>query len=320
MPTPVAAGPEAAIQAIADTVRALLVAEYEAGTVYEPVGLGIGSPGPINLRTGVLAALPNLPGWERFPLRDRLSEATGLAVTLESDANAAAIAEWKLGAGRAAGLDSMAMLTLGTGVGSGLILAGKIWQGMFGMGGEVGHSSVEPNGWLCACGTCGCLEMYTSANGLVRLAHAVAESPEGTPALRRLLTQSACLTPLAIAQEAEAGDVGSKLAFERLGHYLGIGIANLISTLDVPVIVIGGGVARAWPLFADSMFRTIRDCSMVYRHVAPAQVESLEADRTFICPALLGSAAGLLGAALLPVLGKWNVDQFESAINYGVAR
>ena len=109
--------------------------------------------------------LPNFPGWDDFPLRDALIEASGLPVWLECDANAAAIGEWKLGAGRSTGLQSMAMLTLGTGVGSGIILDGKVWHGMFGMGGEVGHATVNPEGPVCGCGSFGCLELYASATG-----------------------------------------------------------------------------------------------------------------------------------------------------------
>ena len=296
-------GPQSTVEELAAAIRAMLLAERTEGYPYEAVGLGIGSPGPINLRTGVLGLLPNLPGWDNFPLRDALAAATGLPVSLESDANAAALAEWKLGAGRATGLDSMATITLGTGVGSGLILHGRVWHGMFGMGGEVGHATVEPGGLLCGCGSRGCLEMYASANGLIRLARVAAEMPEASPAMREL-GRSAQLTPLPVARLAEAGDAGAALAFARLGAYLGIGLANLINTLDVPMIVVGGGVASAWPLFAPAMFAAVREYSVVYRLVEPSQRETLEEDRTFIRPALLGPSAGLIGAALLPWLSS----------------
>ena len=177
MRTQVAAGPQFCVDEMAAQVRELL-AEHRGHPAAEVVGLGIGSPGPINLRAGVLGLLPNLPGWENYALREALAEATGLPVVLESDANAAAIAEWKMGAGQGTGLDTLGMLTLGTGVGSGLILNGRVWHGMFGMGGEVGHTAVEPGGWLCGCGSKGCLEAYASANGLMRLAKVVAQSAE----------------------------------------------------------------------------------------------------------------------------------------------
>jgi glucokinase len=302
MPTRVTAGPQAVVEDMAAAVLSLLNCSDRQGKPYAPIGIGIGSPGPINLRTGVLGLLANFPGWDGFPLRDALVEATGLPVILESDANAAAIAEWKLGAGRTAGLSSMAMLTLGTGVGSGLILNGEVWQGMFGMAGEVGHATIVPNGLRCSCGSCGCLEMYASANGLMRLARTVAGSTDGTAALRELAGRTSDFTPLQVAKLAEAGDAGAQLAFEQLGAYLGIGIANLISTLDLPLIVVGGGVATAWPLFVDSMFKAVRDHSVVYRLMGPTQTLAIERDRTFICQAVLGPSAGLLGAALLPHL------------------
>ncbi|MDP9050496.1 MAG: ROK family protein [Acidobacteriota bacterium] len=302
IPTRVAAGPKAVVSDMAAVVAALLDQPDSQGILYAPIGIGIGSPGPINLRTGVLGLLPNFPGWDGFPLRDALIEATGLPVILESDANAAAIAEWKLGAGRATGLSSMAMLTLGTGVGSGLIINGEVWQGIFGMAGEVGHATIVPDGLACTCGSAGCLEMYASANGLVRLARAVAVSTEGTAAMRKLAGGHGDFTPLDIATLAQSGDRSAQLSFEQLGSYLGIGIANLISTLDLPLVVIGGGVATAWPLFVDSMFKAVNDHSMVYRLMAPSQTLLIEPGHTFICQAVLGPSAGLLGAALLPHL------------------
>jgi glucokinase len=301
MPTRVADGPQSAVDEIAAVIASLTGDLAQAGAELKVLGIGIGSPGPINLRTGVLGLLPNLHGWEGFPLRDALAQATRLPVILESDANAAAIAEWKLGAGRHTGLETMVMITLGTGVGSGLILHGKVWHGMFGMGGELGHSVVEPNGLLCGCGSHGCLEVYASANGLIRLAKAIGEGPGATPALEALV-RAGRFMPVDVARLAQAGDTSARLAFQQLGSYLGLGLSNLISTLDPPMIVIGGGVASAWPLFAPSMFASIRENSVVYRLTGPMQHDTLEPDRTFIRPAMLGPSAGLLGAALLPHL------------------
>ncbi|MGI4829289.1 MAG: ROK family protein [Janthinobacterium lividum] len=315
MPTQVAGGPERAVARLTAAVQDLLATVAESKPGLQPFGIGIGSPGPINLRTGVLGVLPNLPGWENFPLRDRLADAAGLPVVLECDANAAAIAEWKLGAGQAAGLDSMAMVTLGTGVGSGLILGGKVWHGMFGMGGEVGHATVDPGGWACGCGSRGCLEVYASANGLIRLVRSIVDASKATPPLKVLAEQPEPFTPLQVAQLAEAGDASAILAFERLGHYLGIGIANLINTLDLPMIVVGGGVASAWPLFAPAMFRSVKQYSYVYGMASPTQLETMETDRTFIRPALLGPAAGLLGAALLPVLAGQDKAQMNLSLH-----
>jgi glucokinase len=308
MPTRVPDGPQSAVDEIAAAIKTLTCPQDANGSAMHVLGIGIGSPGPINLRTGVLGLLPNLHGWENFPLRDALAEATGLPVILESDANAAAIAEWKLGAGRDTGLETMVMITLGTGVGSGLILDGKVWQGMFGMGGELGHTVVQPGGFACGCGSFGCLEVYASANGLIRLARAIGEGPDASPEMRAL-TQRNGFMPLDVARLAEAGDRSASLAFERLGTYLGLGLANLISTLDPPMIVVGGGVASAWSLFAPAMFASVYQNSVVYRLTGPTQTDTLEQDRTFIRPAMLGPSAGLLGAALLPHLALPESEQ-----------
>jgi glucokinase len=287
--TRVAAGPAAVVADMAESVRTM-AAGLPAGSSCS--GIGIGSPGPLNLQSGTLGKLPNFPGWDYFPLRDSLAEATGLPVYLECDANAAAVAEWKLGAGRDAMLDSLAMITLGTGVGGGIILKSEVWHGMVGMGGELGHVSLDRNGPVCGCGARGCLEQYASANGLLRIAREHAFRDDASAALKALTSKSEGFTPREVATLAEGGDVTAHACFEELGFYLGFGIASLINTLDLPLIVVGGGVASAWKLFSPRMFESIREYSFVYRLGEPTQRETMEKDRTFIRPAALGPAAG----------------------------
>src|SRR5215472_288619 len=131
-------------------------------------GIGIGVPGIIELQTGMLRGSPNLPGWEDYPVRDEIERRLQTTVVLENDANAAALGEKWLGA--AASVDDMCMFTLGTGVGGGVVLQGKIWHGMTGMAGELGHTNVEPEGHPCKCGSRGCLEQYASATAVKRMA------------------------------------------------------------------------------------------------------------------------------------------------------
>ncbi len=299
LPTRVTDGPDAVIADMAECVRSLLGGLAGSDAV---AGIGIGSPGPLNLELGTLGLLPNFPGWDGYPLRDNLSHATGVPVHLESDANAAAIAEWKLGAGRSAQVDSLTMVTLGTGVGSGLILNGHVWHGMVGMGGELGHASIDRNGPPCPCGSRGCLELYTSANGLLRIARAQASAPDATDAFKQLVTSEHGFSSQDVASMAEDGDRSAQHCFHQLGEHLGIGLAGLINLLDLPLIIVGGGLAGAWNLFSPSMFDAVQRYSIVYRLGAPNQRERMETNRTFICPAELGSSAGLLGAALLPFL------------------
>jgi glucokinase len=292
MPTRVSSGPEAVVSDMADAVASIL--DETHGSVE---AIGLGSPGPLNLVTGTLGQLPNFPGWDFFPLRSLLEELTGLRVVLDGDANAAALAEWKLGAGRSEGVDSMAMITLGTGVGSGIILSGRIWHGIVGMGGEVGHISVNFDGPVCSCGGRGCLEYYASATGIERSACAVAPTSHGP--LARLFADNT-ITARMLAGLAHSGDPEAREIYAQTGRYLGRGLAGLVNTLDLPLYVIGGGVAAAWDLFAPEMFRTLREFSYVYRLQQPSQFDRREPGHPFITCATLGADAGLLGAAMLP--------------------
>jgi glucokinase len=194
------------------------------------------------------------------------------------------------------------MITLGTGVGSGLILNGRTWHGMVGMGGELGHASIDRNGPPCPCGSRGCLELYASANGLLRFARAQAIASDATVAIKQLADRGEGLSAQDVASLAEAGDISAQRCFQQLGECLGFGLASLINLLDLPLIIIGGGLAGAWSLFSPSMFAAVHNYSIVYRLSAPTQREIMESNRTFIRPAKLGASAGLLGAALLPFL------------------
>src|SRR5437016_8471322 len=137
----------------------------------ELLGVGIGVPGIIDMQTGMMRESPNLPGWADYPVRNEIEKRLGAPVILENDANVAALGEKWLGAGRHVG--DMAMLTLGTGVGGGLVMGGKIWHGMTGMAGEFGHMTVDPEGQQCGCGNRGCLEQYASATAIMRMAREV---------------------------------------------------------------------------------------------------------------------------------------------------
>lgn len=297
MPTRVRSGPQAVVADMADAISSLL-----DETTGRADAIGLGSPGPLNLTNGTLGQLPNFPGWDFFPLRSALEDLTGLPVTLDGDANAAALAEWKLGAGRNEGVDSMAMLTLGTGVGSGIILEGRIWHGIVGMGGEVGHVSVNYDGPACSCGGHGCLEYYASATGIERSARALASHSHGK--LADLYASNRNVTARQLADLAHSGDREARAVYTQVGRYIGRGLAALVNTLDLPLYVIGGGVAAAWDLFAPEMYQTLRELSYVYRLQQPSQYSRHEPGRPFITPATLGPDAGLLGAAMLPTLSQ----------------
>lgn len=273
------------------------------------VGIGIGVPGIIDMRTGMLRESPNLPGWAEYPVRAEIEKRLGTRVLLENDANAAALGEKWLGAARE--FEDMAMITLGTGVGGGLVLGGRIWHGMTGMAGEFGHIMVEPEGHPCGCGSRGCVEQYASATAIVRMAReAVAAG-----ASSRLVTASSNpeFSAKAVYNLAIQGDVEAQKIFRRAGRALGMVLAALVNGLNLPIYVIGGGVSSAWEAFSPSLFEELRQRSMVYAATAPAQaedgrgaaarVEPHGTTKTIITRALLGSDAGLYGAACLALSG-----------------
>jgi glucokinase len=269
------------------------------------LGIGVGVPGIIDLNTGMVRESPNLPGWQDYPVREEIERRLGTTVILENDANGAALGEKWLGA--AAGVDDMCMVTLGTGVGGGLVLHGRIWHGMLGMAGELGHINVEAEGAPCGCGSRGCLEQYASALGVKRMA-AEAVSAGKSVVLAQAMNDDQQFNAKTVYELAMRGDTGAQQVFRRFGTALGIALAGLINVFNLPMYVIGGGVSSAWAAFAPTMLETVRGYSYVYRVTAAdgsASVAGNPASRvghTVITRALLGSDAGLIGAARLPMM------------------
>jgi glucokinase len=263
-------------------VQALAIAARECASkadskLLNVCGLSIAVPGRIEAASGTVAKIPNLPCLNEFPLRAALEEKTGWSVTLENDANAAAIGEMWQGAAR--NHKSILCVTLGTGVGGGIVLDERLWRGAHGAAGEIGHITVEPEGIVCACGNQGCLEVYASATGIVRLAReAKIETNESNEEL----------TAETIYKMCAAGDDRAREVFRRMGRYLGIGLASIVNVIDPEIIVIGGGAANAWDSFIEQTREEIkcRAFSEPQREVS-------------ILRATCGDDAGLLGAAKL---------------------
>jgi glucokinase len=283
LPTRLSLGRDQVVQDMCDAIRTLT--DRIEGTL---AGIGIGSPGPLELPAGILRNPPNLPGWDGFQLRAAIESELGQSIALDSDANLAALAEWKLGAGSKYGVDNLCVLTLGTGVGSGLILDGAVWSGFNGMGGEAGHIIVKQTGAPCGCGGSGCLEQYASATAVVRMAHE--HVGENAPDSAREL-----------ASFARNGNRLAQEVFDEVGFSLAIALTALVNTLNLPLYLLGGGVSEAWDLFGPTMFQHLHSRSYVYRLTEPSVVapERLEPKKTYILPAELGPTAGLLGACLL---------------------
>jgi len=237
-------------------------------------GVGIGVPGFVDIEAGLVLGAVNLPGFIGFPVRDRIQQHLGTPIILENDANAAALGEGWLGAGK--GLKELILLTLGTGIGGGIIVDGKVLHGFRGMAGEFGHMTVIPDGNPCGCGNCGCLEKHASATAIIGMAKMMH--------LGRQINSAADVYALALE-----GNEGAKRVFESMGRALGIALASLINAFNFPLYLLSGGPLPAWDLFSPSMFAEVSRRSFTFSRT-----------KTRIERGLLGADAGLYGAAYLP--------------------
>ncbi len=299
-PTNLARGREHVVGEISRAVRRL--APKFSGS-HRWLGIGVGVPGIIDLQSGTVDAAANLPGWGDYPVRGELESQLGVRVFLENDANCAALGEKWIGAGR--DVDDLCMLTLGTGVGGGFVVNGRPWHGVTGMAGELGHMTVIPDGAACGCGSRGCLEQYASATAIKRMALevAAAAAAEGqssglAQAANRL---GAEFSAEAVYECAQLGDPAAKAIFETVGRALGIALGNLINALNLPLYVVGGGVAKAWNEFSPALMRELKNRSIVFRAGEPRKSQHRS---TMITRTILAENAGLLGAARLPMLER----------------
>ncbi|HSE34448.1 MAG TPA: ROK family protein [Pyrinomonadaceae bacterium] len=267
-------------------IRALVDAEREcranaAVACNEVIAASVMVPGTVDKAKAVVVQAPNLPCLYNFPLKQALENEFGRTVVLENDANAAAMGEAWLGAAR--GCRNIVCITLGTGVGGGVILDGRLWRGSDGSAGEIGHTTIEPfSGLYCKCGNEGCLEMFASARSIVRMAS------ENLPRFPQSALHGQTITAKRIYELGLEGDELALAVFERMGTYLGIAVANLINLLNPEIIVIGGGVANGWSLFEGSMQKQIA-----------ARAFKSQLGKVRVVSAGCGDNAGLLGAARL---------------------
>jgi glucokinase len=309
--TQVARGRDYVIAEMCDAIREVS-AKFSRGN--RMIGAGIGVPGIIDRRTGMLRESPNLPGWDNYPVLNEIERRLGAPVILENDANAAAMGEAWLGAAR--GAESMCIITLGTGVGGGIVLDGRIWHGMTGMAGEVGHITVDPAGPRCKCGNTGCVEQFACATAVVRMAREAIANGSAPELERAAGAHDVEFSAKEVHNLAIQGDQPARDIFGRVGWALGILLADLVNILNLQMYVIGGGVAAAWSVFSPPMFDELRKRSMVYAATAPQEQVSPPSGAsaelstapmgqpTIITRALLASDAGLYGAARLPMIAS----------------
>ncbi|MDF0727158.1 ROK family glucokinase [Cytobacillus sp. S13-E01] len=250
------------------------------------VGIGMGAPGPVNMETGLIYEAVNL-GWKDFPLKDLLEVETGLPVVVDNDANIAAIGEMWKGAGE--GSKDLICVTLGTGVGGGIIANGEIVHGVNGAGGEIGHITSIPEGGIqCNCGKTGCLETIASATGIVRLAVELLQTSSKESVLRQEFDQKGSLTSKAVFDAVKQNDELALKVLKTISIHLGLALANLANGLNPEKIVLGGGVSKAGDILVESVTEQFR------RFTFPRVGESAS-----ISIATLGNDAGVIGGAWL---------------------
>jgi glucokinase len=279
-------GPESVLRRIAAAVRGLTTT---AGG--RPVSLGMGVPGLVDIQRGVTKFLPNLAGhWKDVPAVQILSDAVGCPVRLLNDVRTATLGELKYGHGR--GVNTMALFAIGTGVGGGIVVDGKLRLGPLGAAGELGHMTILPNGPPCGCGSRGCLETVVGAPAI---------SSEGirlmqiglAPRLREIVGGDITrITPKEMAEAARAGDEDVREAIERAAGFLGLAVANVVTILHPELVVIGGGVARMGDLLFDRV-----------RAVMRQDVRMFPADDVRVLESKLEEKAGVMGALALAAFG-----------------
>jgi len=280
VPTRASEGPERVIGRVEKAIRRV----WPVGQ--QPAALSVAAPGPLDPRRGVILFAPNLPGWHEVPLRDRLAETFEVPTFLANDANLAALGEHRFGAGR--DVDDMVYLTVSTGIGGGMILRGELYEGGQGLGGEIGHTVVEADGPLCACGNRGCLEALAAGPAIADAARSALREGESSILPDRLDGKLEQITARHVAEAAAAGDELAQRLFARAGFYIGVSLVSLMLLLNPECFVIGGSVSKAGDLLFEPIQETVR-----------ARAPEIYWRETPILPAALGDDVGLLGALAL---------------------
>jgi glucokinase len=280
-------GPDAVVNRIVKLARASVA---QAG-VKEVAGVGIGSPGPLDTKSGIVLLTPNL-GWVNMPLRDRVSSALGWAAALDNDANCAIYGEWWCGAAR--GADYVVGLTIGTGIGGGIILHGAIYHGASDIAGEIGHMSIDSTGRRCKCGNYGCLEAYASGPAIAARAVEGIQTGAETALPQYVGGDLSKITAQVVYEAASDGDLFALEVVRDTAKFLGAGVANIINIFNPQVVVICGGVTLA----GDNLFLPLR--SEVKRRAFKPAVDVCR-----ILPGALPGTAGVVGAAAVFAQRTW---------------
>lgn len=280
IPTRAEMGYEYTVNEMVEAIRGL-IDKTKAGSVE---AIGFGFPGQIDYTNGVVRHATNVPGWDNIPLAKMIEKEFNIPTRVDNDVRCATIGEFHFGAGK--GCQNLVCITVGTGIGGGIILNGKIIRGASNSAGEIGHMKLEMiDGPLCGCGDRGCFEAFVSGPSIVAMAQ---EYIKGGKSTKYREMAEGEITPYIVAQAALQGDAVAKKIFTIMGEYLGIGLANVVNLLNPEKIIIGGGVADA----GDILFNPIRE-------TINKRALAISAEAVQVVPAQLGNSAGLIGASLL---------------------
>lgn len=285
VPTYAKMGYEYTVNNIKQAIKDLM---KETNTTSKDIdGIGFDFPGQVDYKTGVVKLAPNIPGWVNVPIAQMIEEEFHIPTRIDNDVRCAALGEMKFGAGQ--GCENFVCITVGTGIGSGLVVNGQLVRGASNAAGEIGHIKLQmKDGLICGCGDTGCLEAYASGPSIVAMAQDYIKGGKSTKFREMAAAEGGEITPYMVAKAAEAGDPVAKRIFAIVGEYIGIGLTSVINLLNPEKVIIGGGVAEAGDLLLDPIRKTIKERAMV---VAGSVVE--------IVPAQLGNSAGVIGASML---------------------
>jgi len=281
MPTLAEEGVDAVIS------RLLAAVDRVVGQVDPPpswlTSLAIAAAGAIDAENGIVTVSPNLPGWDNVPLKTILEEATGAKVFLVNDASAAALGEYRYGAGR--GVENLLYITVSTGIGGGIVVNGRLYTGASGTAGEFGHMTIDAGGPRCNCGNTGCFEMLASGKAVAREAQKRISQGSRTRILELAEGEPENITAKLVAAAAQAGDAVALEVIDRAAYYLGVGLANLVNIFNPEMIVVGGGMAKMGDMLLEPA-----------RKVVAERAFRLPAERVRIVRSQLGDSTGLMGA------------------------
>ncbi len=282
IPTRAEMGYEYTVDNIKQAIRDLL--QETSVNPKDVEGIGFGFPGQVDYKSGIVRLAPNIPGWVDVPIAKMIEDEFHIPTRVDNDVRCAALGELNFGAGK--GCENLICITVGTGIGSGLIVNGKLVRGASNAAGEIGHIKLQMHdGPICGCGDTGCLEAFASGPAIVAMAEDYIKGGKSTK-FRELANPD--ITPYIVCEAAKAGDPVAKRIFTIMGEYIGIGLASVVNLLNPEKVIIGGGVAAAGSFLMDPLKETLKKRAM-----------KIAGETVDVVPAQLGNTAGVIGASLL---------------------